>query len=138
MLGRRLAKARALSCWRKFDMCQRLAFAIACLLLTPSLAQACSCISIAPEGFRQQAAVIVEGRVLGLKREGDINGRVIARIAVSKLVKGTAPRTVTVTTRGNSAACGVEFRRGQNGEFLLSRENGRFNTNLCMMLGARR
>jgi hypothetical protein len=113
-----------------------LAFAL--MLLFPSLAQACSCVRISPEGFRQQAAVIIEGKILGLKHEGDINGRVIARIAVSKLVKGNAAKTVTVTTRGNSAACGVEFRKGQTGEFLLSREQGRLSTNLCLMLGARR
>jgi hypothetical protein len=93
---------------------------------------------IAPEGYRQQAAVIIEGKVLGIKREGDINGRVITRIAVSKLVKGEAPRTVTVSTRGNSAACGVNFTKGQTGEFLLSRDNGRFTTNSCLMIGARR
>jgi hypothetical protein len=114
-----------------------LALALA-LLLTPSLAQACSCIRIAPEGFRQQAAAIVDGRVLGVKRDGGINGRVIARIAVSRQVKGSTPRTVTVTTRGNSAMCGYNFQPGQIGEFLLARERGRFTTNLCLMMGARR
>ena len=108
------------------------------LILTPSFAQACSCMRIAPQGYRQQAAVIVEGKVVSLKRVGDINGRLIVRIAVSKIVKGMAPKTVTVTTRGNSAACGVEFRQGQTGEVLLSRQNGRLETNLCLMLGARR
>jgi hypothetical protein len=85
-----------------------------------------------------QAAAIIEGRVLAVKREGDINGRVIARIAVSRQVKGSTPRTVTVSTGGNSAMCGVEFRQGQTGEFLLARERGRFTTNICLMLGARR
>jgi hypothetical protein len=113
-------------------------FVVPFLILFPAAAEACSCIRIAPEGFRRQAAVIIEGKVIGVKREGDINGRVIARIAVSKLVKGNAPRTVTVTTRGNSAACGVEFQKGLTGEFLLARENGRLSTNLCLMLGARR
>jgi hypothetical protein len=107
-------------------------------LLTPTLAQACSCMRIAPDGYRQQAAVIIEGKVLGIKREGDINGRVITRIAVSKLVKGEAPKTVTVSTRGNSAACGVSFTKGQTGEFLLSRDNGKLSTNSCLMIGARR
>jgi hypothetical protein len=119
-------------------MDRRLLGAVFSLIFMPSTVQACSCIRIAPEGFRQQAAVIVEGKVIGLKREGDINGRLIARIAVSKLIKGTAPRTVTVSTRGNSAACGVEFKRGQKGEFLLARNGGRFETNLCLMIGARR
>jgi hypothetical protein len=112
-------------------------FAIPLLMLLPTAAQACSCMRIAPEGYRQQAAVIVEGKVMNVKREGDINGRVTARIAVSKLVKGNAPKTLTVTTRGNSAACGVEFQKGKAGEFLLSRENGRFSTNLCLMIGAK-
>ncbi|MGL4637061.1 MAG: hypothetical protein ACRCWF_13845 [Beijerinckiaceae bacterium] len=106
--------------------------------LSPTLAHACSCIRIAPEGFRQQAAVIIEGKVMSVKREGDINGRVIARIAVSKLVKGQAPRTVTVSTGGNSAMCGVTFSKGQRGEFLLARENGRLSTNICLMMGAKR
>jgi hypothetical protein len=115
-----------------------LALAIAALLLSPGIAHACSCIRIAPEGFRMQAAAIVEGRVLAVKREGGINGRAIARIAVSKRVKGATPRTVTVTTAGNSAACGVDFTPGQTGEFLLRRDQGRFTTNLCLMIGARR
>jgi hypothetical protein len=85
-----------------------------------------------------QAAAIIEGRVLGVKREGDINGRVIARIAVSRQVKGATPRTVTVTTRGNSAACGYAFAPGQRGEFLLAQDRGRYTTNLCLMIGARR
>jgi hypothetical protein len=108
------------------------------LILAPSPSLACSCSRIAPEGYRMQAAVIIEGKVINLKREGDINGRVIARIMVDKQIKGRVDKTVTVTTRGNSAACGVEFRKGQTGEFLLSRENGRLITNLCLMLGARR
>jgi hypothetical protein len=116
---------------------RRMMLALA-FLLTPTLAHACSCMRVSPDGFRQQAAVIVEGKVMSVKREGDINGRVIARIAVSKLVKGQAPRTVTVSTRGNSAACGVEFTKGQRGEFLLARQNGRLSTNICLMLGARR
>jgi hypothetical protein len=118
---------------------RRLAAALAlAAILAPSAAHACSCIRIAPEGFRMQAAAIVEGRVLAVKREGDMNGRLIARIAVSRLVKGRTPRTVTVSTRANSAACGVAFTPGQTGEFLLARENGRFTTNLCLMIGARR
>jgi hypothetical protein len=116
---------------------RRLGLALAFLLFLPHSAHACSCMRIAPEGYRQQAAVIVEGKVMNVKREGDINSRVIARIAVSKLVKGSAPKTVTVTTRGNSAACGVEFQKDRKGEFLLSRENGRLSTNLCLMIGAR-
>ncbi len=107
-------------------------------LLGPSLAHACSCIAIAPEHWRRQAAAIVEGKVLGVKREGDLNGRVVARIAVSRQVKGSTPRIVTVTTRGNSAACGYNFSPGRTGEFLLARERGRYTTNLCLMLGARR
>jgi hypothetical protein len=112
-----------------------LAFAF---FLSPTLAHACSCIRIAPEGFRQQAAVIIEGRVMSVRREGDINGQVIARIAVRKLVKGQAARTVTVRTGGNSAMCGVPMNKGQSGEFLLARNNGRLFTNTCLMLGARR
>jgi hypothetical protein len=108
------------------------------LLLSPSAAHACSCIRIAPEGFRSQAAAIVEGKVLGVRREDGMNGRVIARIAVSRQVKGRTPRTLTVSTRGSSAACGIDFSPGQTGEFLLARENGRFTTNLCLMIGARR
>lgn len=85
-----------------------------------------------------QAAAIIEGRVLGVKREGDANGRLIARIFVTRKVKGSTPRTVTVTTRGNGAACGVAFTTGQTGEFLLARDRGRYTTNMCLMMGARR
>jgi hypothetical protein len=108
------------------------------LVLLPAPALACSCMRIAPEGFREQAAAIVEGKVLGVKRDGGVNGRSIARIFVSRQVKGRTPRTVTVSTRGNSAMCGVSFSPGQTGEFLLAREQGRYTTNLCLMMGARR
>jgi hypothetical protein len=117
---------------------RRMVLFAALLTLIPTPAFACSCMRIAPEGFRQQAAAIIEGRVTGVKREGGINGRLIARIAVSRVVKGQTPKTVTVTTRGNSAACGVGFHPGHTGEFLLARDNGRYATNLCLMLGARR
>jgi hypothetical protein len=109
----------------------------AMLLVAPSLAQACSCARMAPEGYRMRAAAIFEGRVLAVKRDGGINGRLIARIYVAKQVKGTTPRVVTVTTNGNSAACGVNLTSGQQGEFLLARDRGRYSTNLCLMIGAR-
>ncbi len=112
--------------------------AFTALFLSSTPALACSCMAVAPDHWRRQAAAVVEGRVLGVKREGGINGQVIARIAVLKQVKGSTPRTVTVTTRGNSAACGYGFQPGQTSEFLLARERGRFTTNLCLMMGARR
>jgi hypothetical protein len=105
--------------------------------LFPTQVLACSCMRGDPEITRRQASVIIEGKVVGVKREGDINGRVTARIAVTRQVKGKTPRTVTVSTRGNSAACGVSFKSGQTGEFLLVREQGRYSTNLCLMMGAR-
>ena len=107
-------------------------------ILSPSAAMACSCIRLAPEGFRQQAAAIVEGRVTSVTREGGPQGSVTARIAVSKRVKGRAPRVVSVETRGNSAQCGYSFAVGQKREFLLSMTDGRYSTNICLMMGARR
>jgi hypothetical protein len=107
-------------------------------LLTPSFAFACSCMRSPPETIRENAAIIIEGRVTNVQREGDQNGWVTARIEVTKPVKGSTPGTVNVTTRGNSAACGVNFTRGQTGEFLLTSQQGRYTTNLCLMMGARR
>ncbi len=106
-------------------------------LLTPSAAMACSCIRLAPEGFRQQADAIVQGRVIGVTRAGGPQGTVTARIAVAWRIKGRVPRIVRVETRGSSAACGYGFAVGQKREFLLSLKDGRFSTNSCLMLGAR-
>jgi hypothetical protein len=114
-----------------------IAAAMLLFTLIPTQALACSCRRGDPEVTRGQASVIIEGKVVGLKREGDINGRMIARIAVTRQVKGKTLRSVTVSTRGNSAACGVALKPGQKGEFLLMREQGRYSTNLCLMMGAR-
>lgn len=115
----------------------RAAVALAAFLL-PSAAMACSCMRIAPEMIRQKADAIIVGRALDVRREGGINGMVTARIAVSKRIKGRVPRTVTVQTGGNGAMCGYSFAVGQSREFLLSRREGRYSTNICLMMGARR
>ncbi len=106
--------------------------------LAPSAAMACSCIAVAPEEFRKQADVIIEGRVTDVKRAGDINGLVTARIEVVRTVKGHPPGIVTVQTGGNSALCGYGLRPGQRQEFLLAFRNGRYRTDSCLMRGARR
>jgi hypothetical protein len=116
----------------------RAALFIATFLFVPTNALACSCMRSSPEVIRQQAAVIIEGKVTAVSREGDINGRVTARIVVSRQVKGKTTRAITVSTRGNSAACGYAFKAGQSGEFLLTREQGRYTTNLCLMMGVRK
>lgn len=113
------------------------AIALAATIL-PSAAMACSCIRLAPDGFRQQAAAIIEGRVTGVTREGGPQGSVKARIAVTKRIKGRVPRVVSVETRGNGAQCGYSFAVGQKREFLLSMAEGRYSTNICLMMGARR
>ncbi len=105
--------------------------------LLPSAAMACSCRPNSAEALRQSADAIVVGRVVEVSREGGRNGTVTARIAVSRRLKGRPPRMVTVETRGNSAMCGYGFAVGQTREFLLSRQDGRYSTNLCLMTGAR-
>jgi hypothetical protein len=117
---------------------RRLAAIALAACLAPSAAMACSCIRLAPEGFRQQAKAIIVGRVTSVTRAAEPQGMVTARIAVTRRIKGRMPRVVSVETRGSSAACGYSFAVGQQREFLLSQNEGRFGTNSCLMLGARR
>jgi hypothetical protein len=115
-----------------------LVLALAALLLTPTLANACSCTRQSPEAYRASADVIIEGRVIAVSRSAAGPGRVTAEIEVTRRVKGAPSATVSVVTRGQSAACGVPFAVGQTGEFLLAGAEGRYSTNSCLMIGVRR
>ena len=75
--------------------------------------------------------VVFEGRVLRVRRDGS---SIYADVEMSRLLKGTVPRIVEVSTPASSAACGYEFRVGAavtvGAQFLQQQ----FSTNACTML----
>lgn len=99
-------------------------------------ALACSCIRLAPEGFRAQADVILHGRVLQVARAPD-GGPQRLKVRVLHRVKGHSAGVITVETPPPGNSCAMPMRPGQGAEFLLSRRGGRFSTNPCLMLGSR-
>lgn len=113
----------------------RLKLGILALLAFAGQAQACSCVRMAPAGFRAQADVILYGRVASVKRIPQ-GGGVQATIRVLHPVKGRTAKVISVLTPPHSAACGVDFTPGKGGEYLLMRQGNGYSTNLCLMLGA--
>lgn len=118
--------------------------ALVLLVLGMGQASACSCIRIAPEGFRMQADAIVYGRVISVDRSLVVSGGPIrAKIRVLRPVKGRTAKVIRVETPPHSAACGVEMRSGRGAEYLLMRRekgpstNTDYSTNLCLMMGSK-
>jgi hypothetical protein len=118
--------------------------ALVLLVMGMGQASACSCIRIAPEGFRMQADVIVYGRVISVDRSLVASGGPIrAKIRVLHPVKGRTAKVIRVETPPHSAACGVEMLPGQGAEYLLMRRGKRsspntdYSTNLCLMIGSK-
>jgi len=50
---------------------------------------------------------------------------------------GKTGTVITLHSRAHSAACGVTFEKGKRQLFAFARHNGRYITNLCLMLQAR-
>ena len=114
----------------------RLKLAALALLALAGQAQACSCVRMAPEGFRAQADVILYGRVVSATRAPD-GGAVRAKVRVLHPVKGKTAKVITVQTGPHSAACGIDLTPGTGAEYLLMKRGKDYATNLCLMLGSR-
>jgi hypothetical protein len=95
-------------------------------------AAACKCIAPTEANVLSNATIGVEGEVIGLKRVGGRNaGRLYATIRVARVLKGRVPRTIIVETRGNSAACGVDFQMGQTYRFGASSAGRNYSVSAC-------
>jgi hypothetical protein len=113
-----------------------LAVLLAAIFAAP--AYACSCRPRTEAEIIEAADVVVAGEVTDVRRRGPSgSGTVIATIDVARIIKGRIHRQIEVLTRDNSAACGVNFEKGQRVRIAASKLNDGLNTNLCMALSAR-
>jgi hypothetical protein len=110
---------------------------LAMLAVSPALA--CSCERIAPAAFRASAELIVEGEVVALRATPQNRpGMNRATIRVVRAERGASSRFVVIWSRNQPEACGLMMRQGERREFLARRMEGRWRTDACLMLGAKR
>ena len=108
------------------------------MLLVPTSAHACSCVSADPRDFARWADVVLVGTV----RDRDVDrpfwgltgdpGQVTYGVAVDRVLKGTAGTPVFVESAVSGATCGVDLSVGQT--YLLYAEQSRdggLSANLC-------
>ena len=93
-------------------------------------ALACSCVmfSSAAEQLKM-TDVAFRGTVTSERL--DREGGAVTTFRVVETIKGRAPRTVRVSHRVESAACGLRFKRGATVLVLAHQEEGRLSTGLC-------
>lgn len=113
-----------------------LAFAAAALFATGTWpAHACTCRDRTAAEIVAAADVAIVGTVTEVRRTGPgPDATVIATVSVSRIIKGRIHRQIQLRTRGNSAACGVEFTEGMVVRIAADKLSDGLNTNLCMML----
>ncbi|MCO4773048.1 MAG: hypothetical protein KDA24_23645, partial [Deltaproteobacteria bacterium] len=108
------------------------------LLLTPSLAAACSCAPPPPPAQALEAAgVVFEGTVVGIPAAPAENappafGPVEYRFNVARSWKGNPGMEARVQTRASSAACGRRYTKGET--YIIYgyiTEEGNISDSLC-------
>jgi hypothetical protein len=115
-----------------------LAAAFALLGAAESPAFACSCRPRTEAEIIAASDVAVVGRVTEVKRgRADGAGVTTATLSVSRVLKGKAGKRVMIRTPSSSAACGVNFTRGETMRVAATRGPDGLSTTLCMALGAR-
>jgi hypothetical protein len=98
-------------------------------------ATACTCRDRTAAEIVAGADVAIVGTVTEVKRTGPgPDATVIATVTVSRIIKGRIHRQIQLRTRGNSAACGVEFTEGMIIRIAADKLSDGLNTNLCMLL----
>jgi hypothetical protein len=95
------------------------------LVVAPA-ALACKCALVSRDEAIAAAAVVFDGEVLRVERDGEDKNDVVT-LRVTRAIKGVSPRvayrldaalrrrpekSVTVITRASAAACGWDFRQG--------------------------
>ncbi len=109
-----------------------------CLLLTASVALACSCIQPSPpQESLEQATAVFAGRVTNIEKPFISTSSldpITATFDVSQVWKGDITQTVAIRTAQDSASCGYPFELGQ--EYIVYAwadpdHPGELNTGLC-------
>jgi hypothetical protein len=108
------------------------AVVIAALAGFAQAAFACSCRQPTEASITANSEVVLSGTVVSVRRVGHSQfGRLFATVRVGRVYKGRLPNTITVETRGSSAACGVKFEAGQQVRFGASSNGRNYMTGLC-------
>jgi hypothetical protein len=105
------------------------------VLLSPSVASACSCVGDVPlcQSFWQADAVF-SGEVLSFENLGTntLFQRRVARIRVERAWRGDVQGTVEVRTGAGGGDCGYSFRRGRKYlVYAYKTQDGKLTTGIC-------
>ncbi len=92
-----------------------------------SSAFACSCASSTPDEQLSNATAVFVGTVKNISEDG---GKKNVEFDVSESKKGSVGDTVTVTTAGNEAACGMDFEKNKT-YVVYAYGDGELSTGLC-------
>ncbi len=110
-------------------------FATAFVALAAVPANACTCRDRTAAEIVAGADVAIVGTVTEVRRTAPgPDATVIATVSVSRIIKGRIHRQIQLRTRGNSAACGVEFTEGMVVRIAAEKLSDGLNTNQCMIL----
>lgn len=110
---------------------------LAALVLTfaASTAHACTCRDRTAAEIVAGADVAIVGTVTEVRRTAPgPDATVIATVTVSRIIKGRIHRQIQLRTRGNPAACGVEFTEGMIIRIAADKLSDGLNTSQCMVL----
>ena len=102
------------------------------LFVSPALA--CSCIPVTAATPKPEILLSAEVRAVASVNDGRES---VATLRVATRFIGQTPKTIRVTTRTSSAACGVSFAKGKRQLFALQRAGNSYTTDLCLMQQAR-
>ena len=111
---------------------KRLLAAALVVCATPALA--CSCRPV--DASTPPPSYLVLGTVVDATLSPD-GQAATTTIRVERRHIGKTGTVITLHSRAHSAACGVTFEKGKRQLFAFARHNGRYITNLCLMLQAR-
>lgn len=109
-----------------------LAFIVTALRQQPPSAFACSCmIAPPPTQARDEAVAVFAGTVSAIAPANPGSTNLLVTFDLDESWKGPTESQLTITTPGNSAACGVSFDVGQGYLVYASAQEGQFQTTLC-------
>ena len=101
------------------------------ILFVSYSACACSCI-YSEFGIKdyQNASYILQGKILNVTFNEQSQEKIIT-FKVTKNIKGETDKIVEIRTAKNSAACGLNVKKGDKWLFFVHEFNGRWNVGLC-------
>lgn len=109
------------------------ATALAAVLAVAPEAIACSCARVDRATVLERSAVAFRGRIEASRPSSD-GRRVVARVRVTRMIKGEAPPLVTVTSVATPGLCGYPLIVGAELDFAgRFGGGGRLEVNMCGM-----